>query len=331
MQTLTYDERRKIEYYLRLKLSERDIARRLGRDHTVVGREISRNTKAGQRYAAINAERLAGLRSHKTNTRKLESDRLLHDYVISKLREGWSPEEISGRLKAKPPPHLWGTTISHEAIYQYIYEGEGRYESLYSRLRRKQPKRRKKRGRKPHTITIPERTSIHTRGIEINERKRVGDWESDTVEFRQKRADALSVQQERKSRLARIHRIENRSAEATERALWMTVDSVPSYLVKSFTFDNGGEGARHTVFRREGIETFFCDPYASWQKGGVENLNGLIREYLPRGTNLREITDETIHEIQERLNNRPRKILGYQTPNEVFHQAHSSEGGALNC
>lgn len=325
MQILTFAERRQIEYYVRLHYGPREIARRLGRDHTVVSRELRRNTKAGRRYDAPAAQKLAEGRVKKTNKQKLATDEQLHDYVKKKLRAGWSPEQIDGRLKEQPPLALRGKRISYEAIYQYIYNGEGHWEGLYHYLRRKHWRRRKKGGRKPQTSRIPERISIHERPEGV----RVGDWETDTVQFKKQRA-GLSVQYGRFAMLARIHKVANKSAEETLAALRQTVESLPQDLFATMTYDNGTEGVGHTHLRDDyGIATYFCDPYASWQKGGVENLNGLIREYLPRKTDLATVTDEKIERIQERLNNRPRKKLNYRTPNEVI--AHIlTHGGALN-
>lgn len=135
------------------------------------------------------------------------------------------------------------------------------------------------------------------------------------------------MQYERKSMLVRLHLVMNRSAEETREAIMRSIESLPVELWKSLTFDNGGEGVCHVNLRRDfNLDTYFCDPFASWQKGGVENVNGLIRQYLPRTTNVSVLTDGDIHEVQERLNNRPRKSLDYLTPNEVIRE----QSGALN-
>lgn len=248
----------------------------------------------------------------------MDKDKQLHNYVIEKLKDGWSPEQIAGRLKHHSPPNL-KTIISHEPIYQYIYR-DGRDldgKRLYKHLRRSQPSRQKRYSRKGKKMMIPERVSIHLRPEEIDCKKTFGHWESDTLLCRQRKG--LSVQYERKSRLLRIHKLVNLKSETTNEAIIDTIDSQPLYLVKSITFDNGLENFRHSYLKEEfGIETYFCDPYKSWQKGGVENVNGLLRQYLPRETNLSEVTDEQIHQIQERLNDRPRKSLNYLTPNEII-------------
>lgn len=330
MQILSLYERQRIEYYLKLKLGPRQIGRRLKRDHAVISRELKRNSKHGK-YRADTAQKLADFKSHRTNKRKLEANKQLHDYVQAQLKEGWSPELISGKLKHGPPKELTGLAISHEQIYDFIYNGEGRYEGWYHYLVRKHPKRRRRFGRKQQAKTmIKQRVSIKDRPNQINLRERFGDWESDLAAFRKQKA-ALSVQYERKAMLIQITRTTNKSAEENEAALNQTIESFPAELVKSITFDNGLENACHTKLR-DGydIETFFCDPYSAWQKGGVENAVGLIRRYLPKATDMSTVTDEQIYRIQEKLNNRPRKKLKFKTPNEVMSTTVKQLTGALN-
>jgi len=321
MQILTIGDREKIEKYLSLKMKKRPIARLLKRDASVIRRAISKNTQNGRRYSAIKAQARTERESHKTNKRKLETDHILHDYVVERLKADLSPEEIAGRLKNHPSKELKEKYINHESIYQYIYEGEGRYEHLYPCLRKAHKKRWRKFGRRKQKTSIPERVPIDLRPEIINLRSRYGDWETDTMYFRKQKV-SLSVQHERKSLLIRIHKVLDKSAEETEGAINDSVESLPAELWKSLTYDNDKEGVRHTKIR-DGydIETYFCDPYASWQKGGVENSNGLLRQYLPRTTDLSTITDEQIYQIQEKLNNRPRKKLNYLTPNEVISTA----------
>lgn len=320
MQILTFSERERIERYLGFKFKKRDIARRLGRDPRVIRRELASNTQGHKRYSAASAQARAERLASHTNRRKLETDARLHDFVVAQLRAGFSPEEIAGRLKYQPPAQLQGHYINHESIYQYIYEGEGRWEGLFHHLRRKQGKRQKQRGRKAQKVLIPERISIHQRPAVINDRQRFGDWETDTIQFSRQKG-GVSVQYERKAMLARVHKLTSRGSEETEEAIRQTVESVVPQFFHSLTWDNGGEGVCHTKIRDDyNISTYFCDPYSSCQKGGVENLNGLLREYLPRSTDLSTLTEEQLYIIQERLNNRPRKKLRYLTPNEVYTQ-----------
>jgi transposase, IS30 family len=169
------------------------------------------------------------------------------------------------------------------------------------------------------STTIPGRVSIHARDEGINERLTLGHWESDSVIYTGSGGQRLSVQTERKARFIQIHRLPSGSAQHTLDALRETICSVPQDLVKTITFDNGSEGVLHEQLGHDYfIKTFFCDTYASYQKGGVEQANSLIRRELPRGTDLRTISDQQIYAIQKRRNDTPRKILGYLTPREVL-------------
>lgn len=327
MSNLTFYERQQIELLLKTGLSKRDIAKRLCRNHSVIIRETNRNVGDYFPYDARTAQEAANRRSKKTNKRKLDKDKILYEYVVDRLKDDWSPEQIAGRLKERPPRELLGKYISHEQIYQYIYNGDrdSYGELLYKYLRSAKPTRQKRYTRKSRKLTISDRTSIHERPEEINLKTKYGHWESDSVIC--KGHHGISVQYERKSMLTRIHKLPNLKAESTEQAIIQTIDSLPLYLVKTITFDNGTENVNHTKLKENfPIQTYFCDPYSSWQKGGVENTNGLIRQYLPRKTELDKITDEDINTIEELLNNRPRKSLDYLTPNEIIN----NESGALN-
>ena len=310
----TYYERQKLEFLLRSSQTIRAISKVMRRSHTILSREIRRNGDDRKKYRADAAQRLFEKRKHAKHTGKLDKYPELKQYVAEKLREEWSPEEIAGRLKSESKKE----TISHESIYHYIYERNGRYENWYQLLAQARPKRQKKRGRKRSKMLIPERKSIHERPKYIDKRNRFGDWESDSMIF-SKQKTIISVQVERKSRLVRISKLENKSAEETRNALVKTAESVPKELFQTITFDNGTENVQHTEIKRDyKIETYFCDPFSSWQKGSVENMNKLIRRYLPRNTDLSKLSDRDIFLIQEKLNNRPRKVLKYQTPNEVI-------------
>lgn len=306
--------------YLKFKWGPREIGRRLKRDPGVISREIKRNSRTDDKYVASDAQKRATFKSRKTNRRKLETNEALHDWVEKCLKEGWSPELISGKLKEQPPKTIKGATISHEQIYEYIYEGEGKWEGWYHYLVRKQPKRRKQRGRKPHKTTIKERVPISARPEVINTRERFGDWESDLAVFR-KQKEVLSVQYERKGMLTKLHKVANKTAKENEQALMKTLEDLPPEYAKSVTFDNGTENVCHTNIRDTfNLETFFCKAYAAWQKGGVENTIGIIRRHLPKSTDLAKLTDDDIYKIQEKINNRPRKKLNFRTPNEVLQE-----------
>lgn len=324
MQPITFLEREKLELLVRCRLGIREIARRLHRDHTVILRELKRNTGCGDRYTAKTAERYVQQRQQRSRLRKLDRDDRLYWFVRLKLQGRFSPEQIAGLLRAEHGRSV----VSHETIYQYIYTGNGRFSGWYHYLRRSQRYRQPRQQRTRRKPKIPQRISIHDRPGEINQKQRYGDWETDSMVFT-KQKERLSVQYERKGQLVRIHKIADGSAQATLDALRDSVESLPPALWHSLTWDNGTEGTKHTAMRDDyGIDTYFCDPYASWQKGGVENMNGLIRQYLPRSTHLSQVTDTMIQWIEDQLNNRPRKGLGWKTPNQVIQ---SYLQGVVHC
>ncbi len=311
---LKFYERQMLEYWLRTKMSLRDISKIMRRAHTIISREIRRNGSSRQKYRADTAQVLTEKRRHQKHRGKLDKHPELKEFVINQLKKDWSPEEIAGRLKQIPNLEK----ISHESIYKYIYNRSDKWERLFLLLPQRRPRRRQWGGRKHHKSRIPERKSIKFRPDIVNERERYGDWESDNLEFKRTvTKGAISVQCERKSGLVRIHKVEGKKNPSdTLNALTKTRESIPDDLFKTITFDNGFENYRH---REIGIDTYFCKPFASWQKGSVENVNKLLRRYLPRDIKLDGLTDRDIYEIQEKLNDRPRKRLQYKTPNEVIN------------
>jgi IS30 family transposase len=329
MPQLTFYERQIIESGVRRDLSNRQIAGNLRRDHRVIDREIERNSSPFIPYTALVAQTAFELRQKIKCKNKLEKhcNLGLREYVIEKIKDDWSPEQIAGRLKNAPPQTCNGT-VSHETIYQYIYNGAGKFEYLFPHLRTKRPKRRPKLNRKKRSrFLLENRVSIHERPCIIDARERIGDWEDDSMLFHKQRS-TLAVQYERKGMLCRIKKLPDKTAEEHENAIRQNIESLPKELWKSITRDNGTENAKHFETNLiYDVPTYFCDGYSSWQKGGVENLNKLIRQYLPRNIDLAKLNDEDIRLIQERLNNRPRKKLNYLTPNETF--ANHLEGGAF--
>jgi len=322
-QPLTLFEREKIEFYIRGKTKIRQIARYLHRDHTVIVRELARNKGRDGIYRAAQAHEMAKRRYSKPRRKKLEEDDVLRNWTIQRMRDdGWSPAMVSAKLKNRPD-QAWmcGKGVSHETIYEYIYEGEGRFMGLYQYLVRKHKKRQRRYARKSNRDKgILYMTPIKYRPDEINDKREFGHLESDTVVYRKQRA-CLSVQYERSIQLLRFHRVADKSAEATHSAVVQTIESLPTELIKSVTYDRGTEGAFHWMLRLDyGIDTFHCDPYCSWQKGGVENVNGIIRRYLPIDTDLSQYSDADLMAIQEKINDRPRKTLGWKTPNEAYRE-----------
>lgn len=319
---LTCLERQMIEFRLKAHVGIRQIGRDLKRNHGVISYEIKRNCSRDGTYSAVLAQDKTDRRREKRRKRKrkLDMDDALRRFVISEIERGQSPDVIAGRLKTNPPPHLKDKTISHEAIYQWIQVGEGRNLGLHHHLLSGRPRRQKHRSRKKRKSHIPERISIHARPNSVDERTEVGHWETDSMVF-SKQKIRLSVQYERKTRYVIIHRLSNGSAKETEQALQDSIQSFPQPIWKTITFDNGSEGATHYKLKETfNLQTYFCDPYASWQKGGVENTNKIIRRFLPRDTDMSHITIQDLYAIQQKINTTPRKILGYKTPAEILEE-----------
>lgn len=318
-QELTLYEREKLELHSRSHDSLRCIAKMLHRDHSVLVRELQRNTCSDGRYRAAKAHEYAERRKQRKRKGKLEDDEDLKLYVIKMIFERLSPKQISGLLKNRLEPKMDGKGVSHETIYQFIYEGAGRHLGLYQHLRRKHKKRHRLFGRKRRDSKgILYMTPLIYRSEEIQEKQVFGHWESDSMIFR-KQQQILSVQYERSTQLVHFRRLANKTADATEQTLRELIERGEQGPVHSLTFDRGTEGATHWKLRLEyGVDTFHCDAYSSWQKGGVENMNGLIRQYLPLHTDLSLFTDHDLYVIQEQINDRPREGLGYQSPNQLL-------------
>jgi IS30 family transposase len=322
MERITSFEREQIASFKKQGLGVREIARRIGRDHSVVSRELRRNKGQLFPYEAEKAQYFAERRAKKTNVRKIVKHIDLKWYIRAGLIEGWSPEQIAGRLKTHQPLGARSPSICHEAIYQWIYTTSPLGEPwLYHALRRKHYTRRLKTSRKKRQqVQIKELVPI----AERPELPGAGHFEVDSVVGKGHKS-ALSVHYERSTQYVRIHPLDSTKAEETKAALIATIEDLPPRFVKSLTFDRGSETALHYTLRSPyNLQTFHCDPYCPYQKGGVENINGLIRQYFPKGTDFRLISTNQVQAVEHRLNSRPRKQLDFKTPNEML-------SGALNC
>jgi IS30 family transposase len=245
---------------------------------------------------------------------RLKND-LIRQYVVDNLEEGWSPEQIAGRLPIDHP----GQIISHEAIYQYIddLQTEIRLE-LIQHLRRAHKKRKNKGiGRKEKKTKISNRNPIDARPKSVEDRKQYGHWEGDSLISRKSKA-ALHTLVERKSRLLVLSKLDRKSAAETSRMIIRRLGKLPAQGRRTLTLDNGTENAKHEkVTAKLGLKCYFARPYASWQRGTNENMNGLVRWYLPKGTDFSKIDKDHLKLIEYLINSRPRKCLGYKTPLEV--------------
>ena len=297
-------ERYRIQCLLETGCSLRDIARRLDRAPSTISRELRRN-RAGARYQPETAQRLSRQRRAKASAVPRINPEAVA-LIEEKLRLDWSPEQISESTGL----------ASHEWIYQHIYADQRRGGSLFKHLRRRRRKRQR-RGLRDGRGQLRNQRSIHDRPECVALRERLGDWEIDTVHASSGRAVIVTMT-ERRSRLHLLAYSPNRTADAVYRAIVRRLGRIRS-AVRTLTADNGKEFAEHeSIALALQADVFFADPHAPWQRGSNENANGLIRQYLPRSRDFSLITDEELLWIEERLNTRPRKTLGFRTPLDVF-------------
>ena len=251
--------------------------------------------------------------------RKLIPGSPLFDYVVDQLRQGWSPRQIAGRLRRMDPATRPGT-VSHETIYTALYalpRGELKRE-LIACLRQGHHKRRPRSRGTDRRGFVSDEVKIAERPEEVAGRLIPGHWEGDLIKGAANRS-AVGTLVERTSRLVLLARMDALDADTTRCAFEQAFENVPEPFRKSLTYDRGTEMARHAeLTQNTGIRVWFADPYSPWQRGSNENANGLIRQYLPKGTDLSPFNQDQLNEIAEHLNNRPRKILDFETPNEVF-------------
>lgn len=307
---LTYEERCHIEEYLQAAHTQKYIALKLKRCPSSISREIRRNSIRDGHYKAHYAQLLFRERKQCQGKvpKKIKGE--LRHRIYAMLQEDLSPEQVSGRLG------LEGESISPEAIYQHILKDKAHGGTLYKHLRHSGKRRYKKRlGNQNRVLN---KMSIHQRPIEVETRKTYGHWEIDTVCGQQGKGGYIVTVVERQSRLSRLIKIKSKKAHEVALAVYYRLRKSKQDIC-SITSDNGTEFALHEhISNALEAKFYFADPYSPWQRGTNENTNGLIRQYLPKGSDLSKITEEMIKFIEKRLNNRPRKCLGFKTPNEVM-------------
>lgn len=311
---LTREQRYQIYALLKEGVKRSQIAKNIGVSKSTVTRELERN-RGGRGYRPKQAQEKADKRKQISRSRPRISKQTW-EIVQQKLLLQWSPEQISGWLKLRMKIH-----VSHERIYQYILDDKKLGGSLYTQLRC-QKKRRKRygsyslRGRLKNCKTIDERPAI------VDEKKRVGDWEADTIIGKSHQQAIVSLV-ERKTKFTRLIKVEQKSSLLVNQAI---INSLTPYKekVKTITSDNGREFAEHeSISKTLEASFYFAHPYSSWERGVNENTNGLVRQYFPKKMDFDIITDREIDMVMDRLNNRPRKSLGFNTPNELFFKHHS--------
>jgi IS30 family transposase len=293
-----------------------EIAKQLGRNKSTIGREIKRNTHQKFRlYLPDTAQRKADKR--KTLNRKqryVDKYPKLKKKIIKGLGKGWSPDLMAGRSKKLKKEYL-----NQESIYQFIYSLEGRKANLRQYLRHAHRIRRQKFGRKSQKKSkIPNRVDISERPKFIDKRKQFGHWEGDNVVYNRHR-NVLSTSVERKTRKVIISKPRDLTAKEKSRTLINRFKILPKQARRTMTYDNGKEATAHeTVTASIGMKFYFAKTYSSWQRGTNENRNGLVRFYMPRDTDLDKMSWQQIRRVENLINNRPVKLLGYKTPNEAF-------------
>jgi len=311
---LTIDERYQIKAYKKAGYSNREIATDLGRHVSTINRELRRN-QGLRGYRPKQAQAFYELR-HAYKPKRVKLTRSLKRLISNRLRKDWSPEQIQGRLRSEGYD-----CVVPAVIYAFIRDDKATGGDLYKHLRHKRYKRRSSHGDlRGH---IRNRVGIEHRPDIVNSKTRLGDWEADTV-IGKGHKGVLVTLTERRSRLTLIASTKSKKAELVCSAIIKMLKPY-GHDLQTITFDNGKEFAHHErISEQLGVSSYFANPYSSWERGLNENHNGLIRQYLPKKLPFDDVSDVRVRQIQERLNNRPKKVLGFKTPIEVYKQLSSA-------
>lgn len=320
---LSLEERVEIYHLKEDGYSVRGIAKKIARNHSVVSRELGRNSLPfSTEYNPVKANDISTKRSLKQRQQAPLKNPLVFLYVRNKLRNKWTPEQIAGRITKD----LSGETISYETIYQYIY-GLGRRDKLWNHLVRHHKKRKKKKyykldnkvGRLKFTVPIEKRST------KANNRSQIGHWETDLMESKRGINTNVSAHIERKTRYTKLEKLKNKKALTKQKGVQKTFQLLQSIskshkpIVRSITYDNGSENAYHYKLSKTlEINGYICNPYHSWEKGSVENVIGRVRRFIPKGTDITNVSVEYLQQVENWINNSPLKCLNWLTPNEAM-------------
>ena len=316
---LSLDERQ-VLYALKLQGTPiADIARQLNRDRSSLYRELKRHGTESA-YNPITAERKAIATRSQPRLCKIERYSTLRQYVMQRLKMGWSPEQIAGRLRRKKSKYA----ICHETIYQFIYRKKNK--KLYRLLPLKKPKRRRQYARKTQECRFGNRRIITERPGYIDRRFHYGHWEGDRIEFVGERSAGVTTLVERKTRIVVLIKNAGKSSPEVMNGIANKFSCSPKNFCKSITFDQGSEFSNFTILERKlKCKIFYCHKHAPWEKGSNENMNGRIRRYLPFDSRVSEIDQKVLDQLSNSLNNTPRKCLDFKTPKELFLKHYKSD------
>ena len=316
---LSARERMSLFYMHQYGYSLREIGRRLHRSPSTLSRELKRNARRSGGYCDWHAQKRADERKRLARHQRAYQHLPLRSYVFAKLKSGWSPELIAGRLR-KDFPRSPKMRASHETLYQWVYRDAKSGGDVYKDLVRAHKKRQKRYQYGRCRGAIINRVDISQRPHSANNRSRYGHWEGDTV-VGHRHQGRLATHVERKSRYLIAGLMKNGTAEAFNQATCSSYQKIPPQYRQTLTLDNGSENAQHQQLSHTlQLKIYFAKPYASWERGTNENTNGLIRRFFPKTTNFLEITQKQLDRVVDLLNHRPRKCLDYRTPFEVFNK-----------
>lgn len=320
---LIRDQRSQI-YALRSNgLMQKDIAAHLGFHPSTISREIKRNT-GGNGYRFGQADELASTRRHAASSVPKSMTQRVVKIVEEKLKKKWSPEQIAGRLK------LEGIYISYESIYKHIWADKKAGGILYKHLRHAGKKYNKRSSGKAGRGCIPNRVDITERPAIVEKKSRLGDWEGDTIIGANQQGAILSLV-DRSSKFTLLAKLNNKCADEVVVATDACFDKLAVPIVHTITYDNGKEFSAHEkISSLIDAKCYFATPYHSWERGLNEHTNGLVRQYLPKGTEFTTVAASVIQKIENALNDRPRKILRYMTPREMYQRRSNLTKAALS-
>ncbi len=329
---LSFEERERICVGVARGESDAEIARAIGRHRSTVGREIKRTVRERWRYRPAAAERRRAQRARRPKPGKLAGNPGLLAAVEQGLGKGWSPEQISARLQLDHPDDR-GMRISHETIYRALYvQSRGELRRQLSGQLRTGRDRRKPQGHVERRGHIPDMVSISQRPPEVEDRAVPGHWEGDLLVGARNQSFVATLV-ERHTRYVMLAGLgRDRRTEHVIGALKDQIQTLPSHLTRSLTWDQGTELAAHKAFTvQTGVQVYFADPHSPWQRGSNENTNGLLRQYMPKGSDLAARTQLELDEIARKLNGRPRKTLGWRTPAEKMEELLAASPGRSNA